>query len=463
MISAPALTQAIEEEKQKSDVNPNVGEAAFTLVTAGVQTTIKDSSLYRLVEDFFSENLVGAETKENSEFVVLLSAYRVEHHIDADMHKCWFIHFDAAPENHLFPGFELKERHLRIDARFANDNTLKAKRGLSRCHYTEEYVHPVTGEGKVVHVFIGENGYISYKIKTYKLDGTRDKDVRKDSGDAFLKKIIKNNAEPALALAKKLMDEKHDRYMKAEKKSYEIDAELNAIMQKILINSTQSSNRLVLKAKYGELVNLFLAEVAIMNRYNDQEIDERGVLLEQRYARMNRPEVVLEVAESTEVSESQVEPADSLENTQTAVVQESLSMKAKKIEMQLKQDSERAIVLVAEIKVSMDQLKNLVKKKIPLETPELISGHVLKNEVHEKLIELAFLPDIAKTKEHNAYVEEVAKALNDVPALLENFTLAVKLGELERVTQLYPHVQHENLEPIFYDLIFKRLVPSTGE
>ena len=40
MISAPDLAQPIVEEKQKLDINPHVGEEAFTLVTTGVHTTI---------------------------------------------------------------------------------------------------------------------------------------------------------------------------------------------------------------------------------------------------------------------------------------------------------------------------------------------------------------------------------------------------------------------------------------
>ncbi len=465
MISAPDLAQPIVEEKQKLDINPHVGEEAFTLVTTGVHTTIKDSSLYRLVEDLCSENSAGAETKEDAESAALLNDYRVEPHIDADQHKCWLIYFDTPPKNHLFlkEGFEFKQSHLRIDARFANDNTLKAKQGLSRCHSTEEYVHPVTKERKVVHVFIGENGYISSQIKKYKTDGTEDKNNREDSKEnSLLEEKIRENAEPAIAFAKKILQEKRNRYAKAKKKSYEIDAELKAIMQNILINGTQSGNRVVLKEQYRRLVDSFLAEIAKINRYEDQEIDERGVMLEQCYACMNRSEVVLKVTESKEANERQVELEDSSESVQTAVVQDVLSKKKKsKNEIQLKQDMDRAIILVEEIKVLMEQLKPLAKTKKVLDASELILRETLKQTTNEKLIELAFLSSI--TKENNAYLEQVTKALNKIPPLLESFKCSVELGELERVTQLYPYVQHENLKPIFYNLIFKKIVQSTKE
>lgn len=90
---------------------------------------------FRLVKELLGQDSSDVETKESKE-PSLLSAYKVESLAD---NKAWLIHFDTTPQNSLFSieGFIFQCRHLRVDARFANDNTAKAKQGFTACYYTE--------------------------------------------------------------------------------------------------------------------------------------------------------------------------------------------------------------------------------------------------------------------------------------------------------------------------------------
>lgn len=142
MFNASDLSQ---DDGQKSDTAlTDMGVNPFSLVTAPIRTTIRDNSLYRLIEDLLSQNLSDLETKGSAESS-LFSTYRVEALSD---NKAWLIHFYTAPENSLFSreGFRFQYGHLRIDAHFANDNTLKAKQGFTSCHSTEQYRHGETGD-----------------------------------------------------------------------------------------------------------------------------------------------------------------------------------------------------------------------------------------------------------------------------------------------------------------------------
>ena len=212
-----SVSDLLEEHEQKSDTELEIREMdvnPFSLVTAPIRTTIRDNSLYRLVEELLPQNLSDLETKGSAESS-LLSAYRVESITDD---KAWLIHFDTVPENSLFSreGFRFQYGHLRIDAHFANDNTLKAKQGFTSCHSTEQYRHRDTGDSITAHVYIGSNGsFIGCQIKNYKRG---QKDGRQMEVTPLLKKMIYKNSRPVLALAKKLLTEKHNRYLKAEKK-----------------------------------------------------------------------------------------------------------------------------------------------------------------------------------------------------------------------------------------------------
>lgn len=452
-VAAEIHLSSEEVVERKSDVS-----LPFTLVTTSIQTTIRNNSLYQLVTDLLLP--CEAEIKENSESS-LLADYRVEALTDD---KAWLIHLDTEPENVLFSeaGFEFQDSHLRVDALFAKANTLKAKQGFSACHYTAEYKNLHTNALIVVHAYIGKNGIISYQIKKYKSEDDKKAGIGTDLPvNSTLKDLIQENAKPAVMLAESLQKKKQDIYMQAKKTSYEIEAKLNTLLQKIFANM-QSDNRLALKAEYGVLVQSFLAAVDIINRYNDQEIDQRGVLWQQSYALMNRPVVAIKTAESKKASEEQTEPTDLLDKLQITMVEENLSPKAKSNEeLQAEEDAARAIVLIAELKPLMKQLKLLSAQKNVLKTDELILCHTLKQAVNLKLIELAFLSSL--TPKNNAYLEHVAVELNKIPVLLEAFKQAVELGELDRVMQLHSQVQHQNLMPIFNDLILKRLVPSSGE
>lgn len=432
--------------EEKSDMSEG---SAFTLVTAEIQTAIGHNSLYQLILDLRSE--CKAETKENLESSIL-AGYDVNTLGD---NQAWLIHLTQVPENVLFSeiGFKFQGSHLRVDALCAKANTLKAEQGLSACHYTAEYKHPHTNELIIVHAYIGKNGIISYQIKKYKIEGAKRTEIGKDllTGSAVLKEMIRKNAEPAVALVEKLERERHKRSMKAKEESYEINAKLIDVLQKILTNDMESSNRLELRVEYGKLVESFSEVIARINHYNDQTIDKRDKLLEQHYALMNRPATV-KSTESKEANENQIDPADLLDKMQIVTAEENLTTKTKsKKELQLDKDAALASVLITEIKALMEKLK----------PDELISCQILKQTVTLKLIELNFLSGISQ--ENKVYLKQVAMKLNNIPELVEIFKKAVKNSELNTVIQLYPHVQHENLMPIFNDLIFVRLVPAEGE
>ena len=446
--------------EQKSDTSD---APVFTLVTTGIQATIRNNGLYCLVQDLLSQDLsceYEAETKESVESTLLVD-YRVSA-LTAD--KAFLIHLTEKPENVLFPeaGFEFQGSHLRVDALFAKANTLKAKKGFSACHYTAEYKNSHTNELIVVHAYIGKNGIISYQTKKYKSESDKIKGIGEDLPvNSTLKDMIQKNAESAVTLSEKLEKEKHKRSMKAKEASYKIDANLDAVLQKILINSNQSG-RLQLKVEYGELLSTFLAVVEVINRYSDEEIDQRGVLLRQFYALMNRPVVAIKTTELKEANENQIEPADSLDTVQPNEVEESPSIKPKsKEELQLEEDAACEIVLIEEIKTLMKKLGPLIVPQKVLDTGKLILRQTLKQTVNLKLIELAFLSSI--TQKNDTYLVQVATELNKISTLLEAFKKAVEFGELERVIQLYPYVQNESLEPIFYRLISEKLVSSSGE
>ena len=119
----------------------------FTLLTADIKTAIRENSMYKLIED-----VLALEAKEKLE-LTFLNGYQIESLVSRKSNEAWKIRFDRMPENNLFSkeGFEFQESHVRVDKYFANDGTIKAKKGLSASHYTERYVHPITRDKIIVH------------------------------------------------------------------------------------------------------------------------------------------------------------------------------------------------------------------------------------------------------------------------------------------------------------------------
>lgn len=80
----------------------------------------------------------------------------------------------------------------------------------------------------VIHGYIGRNGaFMDCQMKSYK-EGQ--KNGQQMEVTPFLKKMIYTNSLPALRLAEKLLVEKHSRYLKAAKNSYEIERKLNELL-----------------------------------------------------------------------------------------------------------------------------------------------------------------------------------------------------------------------------------------
>lgn len=275
----------------------------------------------------------------------------------------------------------------------------------------------------------------------------------------LLKKMIYKNSHPELVLAKKLLTQKHNRYLKAEKKSYEIEEKLSKLLQKILMDNTTQDNRLVLGDAYRALVKEFLAEIALINRYNDQAIDKRGAHLIDSSVHMKPATVRLEPAESAEEAsffEKPVNPSDAMPIVSSS---ENLLIEAKfKKESFLTQEKE---FLIEEIKTLAKTLKSLSKKKNSENTQKLIEVQKLKLKLRAKLVELAFFPGI--TVGNNAFLKNVTEEMNKTVDLLDSFKEAIRLGDTARVTQIYPYVQSDNLYPIFSDFIVNQLVDAKEE
>ncbi len=456
MISRERIADLEQTFEQKSLEHPTP-TSVFTLKTREIKTSIRNNGLYQLVKDLCSQTVVcQAESKESAESS-LLADYRVSS-LASD--RAWLIHFKKTPENvfYLEPGFEFQSSHLRVDALFAKENTLKAKQGFSACHYTEEYKNPHTNALMVVHAYIGKNGIISYQIKKY----TSEDDKINEQGEALLvtsvlREIIQKNSEPAVELAGALEKERCDRYTKAQEKSYEIDAELNAVLQKILIDDSKSNNRLTLKTNYKKLLDSFLIIVETINRYSHEEVDQRGELLQTFYGYMNRSVIAPKTIGVKETTEKQLESPDSLDDVAKSIL--SIKIKTKE-ELQLEEDKARAIVLITEIKKLMKDNKSLLSRK-NLKIDELISRKEFKETITLKLIELAFLSGEVSREENN-YLKTIVTTLNNIPNLLKIFEQFVEYGEINSVIQLYNYVQYENLMPVFRKLL-QNLVEFNGE
>lgn len=455
MSSVPAdLADLSQYREEKSDVV--VAPDTFTLVTADPHTTIRDNSYYKLVEDLQSESLTAVETKESSESVAArLRAYRIESFTDKNGHKAWFIHFDTPPENELFvaEGFVYEKGHLRIDERFANDNTLKAKKGFTAVHETRQYWHPVSLDVRIVHGYIGQNAsFRSCQIKEYKHSGDERGEQMEIS--APIKVLIQKNSSHALELTKTLLEEKHKRYKSAIDKSCEIETELSDILQKILTNNTGSYDRLQLAAQYQALTLRFAEEIEKINRYNDQTIDKRATQLVDLSPYVNPLRIIVEPTESVETEEEFEESNQASDKSEKPLN----ALKAKR-DKQLKQSK---MFLIGEIKKLEAELNPFIGNTAYFQDIRaLISLQEIKLKLKPKLVELAFFPGISQSD--NDFLKRVTEKADQTLDLFESFKDAVKFGDVERVSQLYPHVQDKNLFPIFFKLITGYLVLSKEE
>lgn len=432
----------------------------FTLVTAAIHRTIRDNSLYWLINDLQCENESGTETKENTESAELLHAYRVEHHIDADGHACWFIYLNAPLENDLFSklGFQLKEfPHVRVDKEFANDNTKKAKYGLAACHFTEQHSHPVTLDERVVHGYIGSNArFISCQIKEYK-PGVDSTGKQIETENKELHELVQKNSQGVVTLIEKLVHEKNKRYQNAVDKSYEIEAELEKILFKILTDDLEAKDRLALAEQYRTLADAFLEKIRQINCYNDQEVDKRDERLFEILQYMNAAKNTSADTEASENGQNEDTSESSLEvaATQTEPLQESLFLQERKRkEEALAQKRMMLLTEIQRLAVELEKLLNNTSQDVP----NLVSLQAIKLELHPKLVELAFFPGI--TKEEKIFLREITTRMNQTVTLIDGFKEAIELGNLDHVIQLYPHVQDENLYPIFFNFILNILIES---
>lgn len=460
----------VPDQKQNIEQKPGVEAneaAAFTLVTADIHTTIRANSLYKLIETLNFENSNSVEAKGNTEAAALLSAYHIESRTDANEHRYMLIGSRTIPKNDLFSKLGFKRQgeegwHLRVDEFFANDNTVKAQRGLSACHYTEWHKSLITSDSRVAHVFIGQDAtIISCQVKEYEDDG--DESGKQIEINELLNGLMRENVQPALELVEKLVREKNKRYQNAVDRSYEIEAELESVLQKILINDCEEKNRLELTEQYQTLVGLFLEEMEKINRYNDQEIDKRGERLVEFAQYMNPKRVIAESTESEE--DNQSENAEVLLDTdtvQTNVVAESLLSQAaqKKENKRNHKLNQMRARLIEEVQKLADELKILTENNGLQNTQTLILLQTLKLKLRPKLVELAFFLGI--TEEDNTFLRAITIQMNQIPVLMDSFRGAVELGNVDVAIQLYPYVQDEDLRIIFYDLI-NTLIKSTDE
>ncbi|HEV2523548.1 MAG TPA: hypothetical protein VGU44_00255 [Gammaproteobacteria bacterium] len=236
------------------------------------------------------------------------------------------------------------------------------------------------------------------------------------------------------------------------------------MLQEILTNNTETSSRLRLAEQYQALVLCFSKEIAIINRYNDQKIDKRETQLIDLAQYMNTSKIMSEsvesVKESAQYNQSQGEPESPSDTMQTDLALATPSMAAKcKRDKQLKQARD---LLIEEIKTLAEELNRLIKKTKNLQdTQALIALQGIKLKLRPKLVELAFFPDI--TPADNRLLKNVTEKIKGTLDVLDSFKDAVKLGDVVRVIQLYPHVQSENLTPIFCDFVVNQLVISKEE
>lgn len=426
-----AELEELREQEQKSDDN-YIEPETFTLVSAPIKATLRNSSIANLIEDLFSE-----KSK-------ILDNYHVEHITDSDGHEAWLIHFDAEPKNHLFPDFQRVGSHFRGDKRFANDNTLKAKQGFAACHYTEEYARPGTPELIVVHAYIGRNGtFISCQMKHYPFGKDNASTKMQESKVAALSDKVQQNSSCAIELVEAFLAEKDKRYMNAKAQSYKIESELKHILQKILMNGADISERLRLANEYEAVTKKFLAEIAIINRYNDQETDKRGTQRVDLTQYIKFPETTLEPTKFEEVAQSQDELADS-----SVFTSESLLMNAKqKRAEQLDRERDDLIIKIKELEEKLNILQSQSREDIKV----LISLHKFKKDLQEKLIDLAFFSNL--TKENDTFLKRISIKMNEIVNLMDKFKEAVKLGEVGRVIQLYPYVKDDDFVPVLQDFL----------
>ena len=117
-------------------------------------------------------------------------------------------------------GFEIQERHLRVDKFYSLPTSEKGNCGYAAAHYTERYNHP-NGSKKTLHVYFSENG--TYYQITH--SEANENVMRHDSEviSPFINNCINANADEALKLYEELNHIRATRWLEKTETADELD------------------------------------------------------------------------------------------------------------------------------------------------------------------------------------------------------------------------------------------------
>lgn len=372
--------------------------------------------------------------------------------------KAYVVNFPAlAPKDFLDEKdcFELKhthfiEHHLDIDALFAPGSSSAAQNRFPYCHYTQNFQTP-DGSYITVHLHISRNGKIEhFRVKSVRkitgADGETFENIE-NYPENILKQLqpwVEKHAEIALQLIKKLNQQKLDEILAIHDKINKSDHVLSGLFLE-LHNDTARQKYLRVAKKLTENINK-------LNKLSDSGyIDVRNRHPEQICSHINAGKFTSQTVDSIQEDSAEIPEAVSEGPTAKEHKLAPSSKHSQKPEDKFKQkiDAQRK-QLLTELEGKEKQLDKLQAKKTP-SVAELITRNQVADTLRSITLSLYCLPknDQVTIKRLNKVEEKLAK----VPSLLQEFEELAKLGELDKVLEIFPHIESSLNASFLIDLL----------